>query len=173
MGKPVADIASKGMGKVKNVQARVKGLKGIFAKLAEEHGEATALMKRIAGSSDPQTIDDLFSKLRVELLTHEHGEMSELYSLLKDHEATRTIAEHHNEEAMEMESLLERLDELEIDTDEWKSTFDQLVEAVSHHAEEEETEIFPKAQDTLGDDTAKSLEEVYSAKKQALEERFA
>ena len=101
-------IVSKGMGVLKSTQARIEGLTGIFRQLAEEHGEATALLKRLV-DADAERRAELFPLVRKELLSHERAELSELYSLLVGHVETRSIAEEHDQEAGEMESLINEL----------------------------------------------------------------
>ncbi|TMQ13575.1 MAG: hypothetical protein E6J90_28225 [Deltaproteobacteria bacterium] len=63
-----------------------------------------------------------------------------------------------------MENLIEKLDLAQ--ALDWRALYDQLVDTVIHHAEEEEKEIFPKALDAIGDQTAKDLDERFLAAKQ-------
>jgi hypothetical protein len=147
-------MLSKGAGMVKGVKARLEGLTGVFKTLAEQHGEVTAMLKRL--QSKPEKKAELWPEIRRELLSHERGEIRELYPVLRQHVQTRALAEHHDQEAAEMERLIERLDVAT--TDEWRQLFDQLTDAVIHHANEEETSIFPKAQEAIGDKAAKELE---------------
>lgn len=158
-------MLSKGAGMMKGVKARLEGLTGVFKTLAEQHGEVTAMLKRL--QSKPEKKTELWPEIRRELLSHERGEMREVYPVLRQHVQTRALAEHHDQEAAEMERLIERLD---IATaDEWRSLFDQLVDTVTHHANEEESEIFPKAQEAIGDQAARDLEPRFlAAKKQVM-----
>src|SRR5690348_139652 len=41
------ELLSKGMGKAKAVKARLSGLVGLFGKLAEQHGQVSAMLKRV------------------------------------------------------------------------------------------------------------------------------
>jgi hemerythrin superfamily protein len=66
-----------------------------------------------------------------------------------------------------MERLVERIDAAT--ADDWRPLFDQLVDAVIHHANHEENNIFPKAQEAIGDKAAKDLEPRFlAAKKQIM-----
>ena len=109
MPNKMEELASKGMGKAKQVTARMKGLTGIFAQLAEEHGEVSLLVKRVAGSTDPAVRARLFPTIRSELLVHEQAERAELYPTLVYYAETRVMVEHHDREAAELETLLKQL----------------------------------------------------------------
>jgi hemerythrin superfamily protein len=158
-------MMSKGAGMMKGVKARLEGLVGVFKTLAEQHGEVSAMLKRL--QDKPEKKSELWPEIRRELLSHERGEMREIYPVLRQHVQTRALAEHHDQEAAELERLIERLDMTL--SDDWRALYDQLVETVIHHAREEETDIFPKAQEAIGDQMARDLEPRFlAAKKQAM-----
>ena len=147
-------MLSKGAGVMKGVKARLEGLTGVFKTLAEQHGEVTAMLKRL--QSKPEKKAELWPEIRRALLSHERGEVRELYPVLRQHVQTRALAEHHDQEAAEMERLIERIDTAT--ADDWRPLFDQLVDVVIHHANQEEHDIFPKAQEAIGDKATKDLE---------------
>lgn len=158
-------MLSKGAGMMKGVKARLEGLTGVFKTLAEQHGEVAAMLKRL--QSKPEKKAELWPEIRRNLLSHERGEMREVYPVLRQHVQTRAFAEHHDQEAAEMERLIERIDAAI--ADDWRPLFDQLVDTVIHHANEEESSIFPKAQEAIGDQVAKDLEPRFlAAQKQAM-----
>jgi hemerythrin superfamily protein len=157
-------MLSKGAGMMKGVKARLDGLVGVFQTLAEQHGEVSAMLKRL--QSKPEKRIELWSDIRRELLSHERAEMREVYPVLRQRVETRALAEHHDQEAAELERLIERIDTAAGDA--WRTLYDQLVDAVHHHANEEEAEIFPKAQQAIGEQAARDLESRFLlAKKQA------
>lgn len=149
-------IISKGAGMVKGVKARLEGLVGVFMTLSEQHAEAKVLLKRL--QDNPDRKGELWPEIRRALLSHERGEMRDVYPLLREHAETRALAEHHDEEAGDLERLIGKIDAADGD---WRAIFDQLVTAVMQHAEEEERNIFPKAQKVLGDKQVKALTDRY------------
>jgi hemerythrin superfamily protein len=149
-------LISQGMGKVKNLKARIEGLAGIFRTLAEEHGEVAALLQRVRGHAEKR--EELWPKIRLELVSHERAEVRELYPVLREHAATKLLAEHHDQEARELEMLIATLDVTDIHSATWGEVFDRLVNTVIHHANEEEETIFPAAQKAIGEARAKELE---------------
>jgi hemerythrin superfamily protein len=135
-------MLSHGKGAVKQFQARLEGLVGVFATLARQHGEVSALLERCRGHRDRRA--GLWPEIRKQLLAHERSEMRVLYPELRLHDATRTLADHHDAEP--------------IASDVWGQLFEKLIEDVVFHAREEEKQIFPTAQKTLGDARAKALD---------------
>ena len=156
-------MISKGAGMMKGVKARLDGLHGVFRTLAEQHGEVSAMLKRL--QDKPEKKNELWPEIRRELLSHERAEMREIYPVLRQHAQTRALAEHHDQEAADLERLIERLD---MQVGDWNMLFDQLVDAVIHHANEEENEIFPKAQDAIGDRATKDLDARFLATKKQI-----
>jgi len=158
-------MASKAAGAAKAVKATFKGFKGVFKTLTREHGEAAALIGRIAMSNDSDVHAEIFPQLRHALLTHERGELAVVYPVLKEYEETRSIAAHHEQEASELEMLLKDLHGMPFDSLEWKPTFERLAATVQHHVSEEEGDWFATAQKAIGDSKAEELEQSYLAKK--------
>lgn len=54
--------------------------------------------------------------------------------------------EAHEDKRMDLWPLIEQLNHAPPASDEWSRFFEQLVELVEHHAEEDEQDIVPKAQ---------------------------
>jgi len=163
MANRMDSMMSKGAGVMKGVKARLEGLTGVFKTLAEQHGEVSAMLKRLQGK--PEKKAELWPEIRRELLSHERAEIREVYPALRQHVQLRSLADHHDQEAADLERMIERIDAAV--ADEWRPLFDQLVDTVIHHANEEENEIFPKAQEAIGEKTAKELEPRFlAAKKQ-------
>ncbi|MGA7616709.1 MAG: hemerythrin domain-containing protein [Thermoanaerobaculia bacterium] len=154
----IDEMASNAMGKAKEMKDAATGLKGVFRTLAEQHGEVSALLKRARSTDDAEKRAELWRKIRVELLSHERGEMREVYPVLREHAETRSLADHHDREAKELESMISRLDAMSTGSDEWEDLFSEIADTVQHHAREEENEFFPKAQETIGKAEAERLE---------------
>ena len=159
-------MLSQGMGVVKGVKARLSGLVGVFKTLAEQHGEVTALLESAKASDDKFT--QLWPTIRRELISHEKAEMREVYPVLRAREATRALADHHDAEASELEQLITSIDELAVGAPARREMYQRLIDTVLHHAREEESDIFPKAQDAIGKDQAEALDARFLAAKQQI-----
>ncbi|MET0388295.1 MAG: hemerythrin domain-containing protein [Polyangiales bacterium] len=168
MPNPVHDIASKALGTVKATKARLEGLHGVFRKLAQEHGEASALLMRLKHSKDPALRRELFPRIRQELLAHEKSELQVVFPILREHTDTQQIAADHHQDALELEQLIDQLSHMSTDDAAWQTTFDSLVDRVQQHVHEEESDFFPTAQRVLGDGVADALLPRYEAAKREL-----
>jgi len=145
-------------------------LLGVFSTLAEQHGQVAAMLAQL--QQDPSARDVQWPLVRRELVSHEHSEVRELYPVLRQYEAMRALADHHDEEARELDALIGRLDTLDIRSDEWGEVLDTLISTVLHHAkEEEEQQIFPAAQEAIGEARAIELDAKVRLAKQQLAEQ--
>jgi hypothetical protein len=139
---------------------------GVFHTLARQHADVVLLIERVR--DEPERRNQLWKEIRRALLSHEHGELREIYPVLRHDERTAMIAENHDHEAREMERMIEQLDG-DMRDDEWHVCFGKLAAAVQTHAEEEERWIFPKAQKVLGAERARALEAAFVATQQEIE----
>jgi len=158
-------VEAKAMGTAKAVKAGFNGLRGVFLHLAEEHGEVGALMKRISKSGDPKERSELYPQIRAELLSHERGELAEVYPMLSEHVSTRDIATAHSLEAQQLEQAIHAVDQLEYSNPQWGPAFEYLFQLVQQHVAEEESDFFPKAQAVLGEGEANAMLARYEAAK--------
>jgi hemerythrin superfamily protein len=147
------------------------GLVGVFSTLAEQHSQVAAMLAQL--QQDPSTRDVQWPAVRRELVSHEHSEVRELYPVLRQYEALRALADHHDEEARELDALIGRLDTLDIRSDEWGEVLDTVASTVLHHAkQEEEQQIFPAAQEAIGEARAIELDaKVLLARQQLAEQQ--
>jgi Hemerythrin HHE cation binding domain len=160
---------SEAMGAAKDIKARVKGLKGVFRHLMEEHGKVGALIKRVSMSSDEKVRAELFPTIRTELLGHESGELMALYPALAEYPETSYIADEHAKQAGEMERAIAELDELSFSDAGWGPAFDRLATLVEQHVTQEESDYFPKAQKVIGEERAEQLLPAFEAAKKRAE----
>jgi hemerythrin superfamily protein len=163
----VTEKAAKAVGKAKRAKAAIKGERGIFRRLHEEHGTVSALMKRVRASSDADKKRELFDTIRTELLAHARAEEKEFYSLLLSHPSTRELIEHSIDEHEQVEQLIDELMVRDTATIEWDETFDELVESVEDHVEDEENELFPRAKQVFSPDDLDAIEERFIRVKEA------
>lgn len=166
MATRMAHIVAKTKGTT--IHTRIEGLHGIFATLAKQHAEARSLLEAV--NADATKRVDLWPKIRTALLTHERAEMRVLYPELRMHDSLRALANSHDAEAAELERMIHDLDDVEIESDTWGNLMTRLADTIVRHATEEETEIFPKAQNVLGKDRALVLDPKFHATQKSLEQ---
>jgi hemerythrin superfamily protein len=156
MANPIDQLMSKGAGKVNEIKARSHGLVGVFAVLAEQHGEAGSLLKRL--KADPSKRGALWPTIRTALMAHEQGELREVYPALRMYDELTGFCARHDAEASELSATIEQIDALAPDSTRFPSLLDTLIGLVEAHVAEEEGRIFPKAVEVLGAARSKELQ---------------
>jgi len=161
----IEKVASEAMGAVKATKAKVEGLSGVFSQLAREHGEVTALLLRGKASSDPKVRAELWPKIREELLSHETGERTVVYPAFREKTELSLFAAEHDREADELERRINELTMTAYDVDLWPTRFGELVDLITKHVKEEESEYFPAASKAFGRERSEELLRQYETAK--------
>jgi len=170
MASSIEQITTKVAGTVKAVAAGFKGLRGVFLHLAEEHGEVGSLMMHVSKTTDPKVRREHFPHIRAELLSHEKGELAEVYGVLANHEQLRGVVLEHNSEAHSLEKAIADVDVLDFASPEWGPTFERLLTLVRAHVEHEENDFFPKAQELIDEEESKQILKRYETAKQSVKQ---
>jgi hemerythrin superfamily protein len=141
----------------------------IYEVILEDHEKARGMIAELkkTGDEEGERRAALFSALKVELMIHQHVEESVFYDRLKEIAETRpdaleAINEHHV-----VDTLIEELDDMKKEGDEWKAKFGVLCELVEHHMEEEEDEFFEGAKKVIDEKLAKKMAVAMREKKEA------
>jgi iron-sulfur cluster repair protein YtfE (RIC family) len=122
----------------------------IYSLIRQDHQKVIDIFDRldaleIAAAERTQ----LFKSLKQELTVHKEAEENTFYAALSDLPEISERIEESLEEHVDIEELLEELDVLDSDSDEFTAQLRELKEEVEHHIEEEEGVIFPLARDLL------------------------
>ena len=146
-------------GAIKRAGAALKGERGIFARLAQEHGEISSLKNQISSSADDFDVRRrLFPRVKQELLAHAQAEEQVFYPMAVRFEQTRDLAMHGIGEHQEIEIVLRRLSGMDMTAPEWIGIFRQLKRRVEEHVEDEEDELFPKLKQLVSSDEVERAE---------------
>lgn len=129
----------------------------IFACLKEDHKEIKRLCKAITDedSGATATAKSKFEQLRVLLLSHAKAEERAFYAPLKklavadDNEDLNDIVLEGYEEHHVADFLMKELTHLDPSNERWMAKMEVLKEALEHHIEEEEEDMFKDAKDEL------------------------
>lgn len=122
----------------------------IINKLKEEHRQVEGLLDQIQAAHEPTQKSGLFLDLKQALLPHMAGEEQTLYARLRQEvhlPMAEKLAEQAEDEHHQMRVLLQQLDALEIDSEEWEECFQELKSTLQRHVEEEETHLLPEARE--------------------------
>ena len=124
--------------------------------------------------NDHREVERLFEVLRdparraqnvpvlVTLLTaHSRAEESTVYPVARDEAGASDEVAHSQTEHAEADELLSRLATTDPESDEFDSVLNELVHAVSHHVEEEESTVLPAMRSGLDDGRRDQLAEAF------------
>lgn len=146
-----------------------------FELLKKDHKEAHKLFEQLEGTSEEDADErgELFTQLKQALELHAHIEEAIFYPALKRESETREITLEGLEEHHVMKLLLRELDGMKTGTEQWAAKLKVLEENVRHHVQEEEGEMFPKAQEVLGAEQINQLGTQMQQEKQARQRQMS
>lgn len=122
-----------------------------FQLLKNDHKIVSGLFDQIESASG-KSKTELFTRLKGELDVHAHIEEKIFYPALENRPEAREITLEAYEEHKVVKDLLAELANGRAADDEWDAKLKVLRENVEHHVEEEEGELFDKANDALSDE---------------------
>jgi hypothetical protein len=146
----------------------------IYELLKKDHETVKSLFAELEGTTEEQgdEREELFQTLKQELSVHALAEEKFFYPLLLEEEESEEIALEAVEEHKVVKKLLKELEANRKDTKEWAAKLKVLQENVEHHVEEEEGELFEKAEDIISEELAAEIAaqvEAFKAEQDALE----
>ncbi|WP_182874446.1 hemerythrin domain-containing protein [Microbispora sp. H10670] len=114
----------------------------VIGLIKEDHRDVESLFERL--QKMPENRPALLAELAAKFIAHSEGEEDVVYPLLARRRPEEKEEVHHGaEEHHEAEEMLSRLLESDPESTEFDTLLRELVAAVSHHVEEEETDILP------------------------------
>ncbi|GAB3223523.1 hemerythrin domain-containing protein [Glycomyces halotolerans] len=131
----------------------------LISVIVNDHREVEAVFAELESRTlDPQTRKDLVDHVIAELVRHSVAEEQHMYpavrDLLPDGDEE---ADHEIEEHTEAEEIMKRLEGLDPDDPDFERLLGELMEAVRHHVEEEETDLLPRLQEACSTDQLQML----------------
>jgi hypothetical protein len=127
-----------------------------FELLKKDHQKVATLFAQIESTSGDAKMR-IFRQLKEELDVHTHIEETIFYPALEGEKETREITLEAYQEHRVVKDLLAQLDAATSADEEWEARLTVLKENVEHHVEEEEGELFDKANDVLTGEQADEL----------------
>ena len=122
-----------------------------FELLKEDHQRVAGIFEKLEPTTERalKTREELFTKLKTELQIHTQIEEQIFYPALKQEEETREITLEGIEEHKVVKTLLEEMDAMPVDSEQWTAKLSVLKESVEHHVDEEEGEMFPRMREVM------------------------
>ena len=124
-----------------------------IAMLKADHQRVKDLFTQYEATSNPATKRTLAEQVFVELETHAQLEENVFYPTVNEEtdEGPELVKESLSEHET-VKFLIQELRSMAQDTDEFDAKFQELIRNVEHHVEEEESEMFPLAEQELAED---------------------
>jgi len=97
------------------------------------------------------------------IIAHARAEETEVYPAARKEAGETDEVAHSQEEHAEAETILARLAEMAPDDSAYESTLQELIDAVKHHVEEEESSVLPGMRERLDDQRRHELAEAFVA----------
>jgi hypothetical protein len=146
----------------------------IYSYLKNDHRQVQDLLKKIEALPTEQVEerDRLFNELKTQVILHSKAEEKIFYSPLQRFSLTEDEIKHAKEEHAEVEKMLERLSEPDLNGAAWSQLFKSMADALRHHIKEEETQIFEDAETQISSDRAEEMETAMISEKKAVKKRI-
>ena len=127
--------------------------------LREDHRKVKKLLAKIESTTERgvKTRQDLFTKVKQELVVHEAIEEEIFYPALKQHPKTQEIAMEAYEEHHVVDTVMAEIEGVAYDDETWGAKFKVMKENLEHHIEEEEGEMFKQARQVFDDAELENL----------------
>jgi hemerythrin superfamily protein len=128
--------------------------------IVQDHRELQRMFEELR--SDPSKRPALAPVMSTLLFAHSRAEESEVYPRARAAGGEDDV-EHSQEEHLEADQLAERLTGLDPESDEFGEVLEELIEAVTHHLEEEEESVLPHLRARMSADELAEIAERFLA----------
>ena len=142
-----------------------------FELLEDDHKKVKKLLAELEDTTEKaeKTREELFARIKKELLVHETLEEELLYPTLKEHDETKEISLEGYEEHHVVNEIMAELEETPVSDERWAAKAAVMKENIDHHIEEEVDEMFPKGRKILDKERVEDLGDRMEARKKELE----
>jgi hypothetical protein len=143
--------------------------------LKEDHLKVKKMLAELESTTERgvKTREELFTKVKQELVVHEAIEEEIFYPALKEHPKTKEIALEGYEEHHVVDTVMAEIEGVAYDDEKWGAKFTVMKENLEHHIEEEEGEMFKQAKQVFDQDELTQLGDSMKARKEDLMRQHA
>jgi hemerythrin superfamily protein len=128
--------------------------------IVQDHRELQRMFEELR--SDPSKRKAIAPVMSTLLFAHSRAEESEVYPRARAAGVEEDV-EHSQEEHLTADQLAERLTSLDPESEEFAHVLDELIDAVTHHLEEEEESVLPHMRERMGADELTTIGERFLA----------
>jgi hemerythrin superfamily protein len=133
--------------------------------LKQDHQAVKDLFDQIDDAEDGKQRKKLFDQIDTQLNIHAHIEETVFYPEMQKIDQLKDMVEEALAEHQEFKTLLEKIEGLDPEAEQFSASLEELMENVEHHVAEEEDEMFPKVRERCDQATLDRLgDQLESAK---------
>jgi hemerythrin superfamily protein len=138
--------------------------------LVEDHQRVKQLFRRFEQSRDPSEKQQIAQQAFLELEVHSALEKQIFYPAVaqKGDKEDKDLVDHSYHDHAKTEQLIGELRSMPATDARYDARFRELIESVEEHAQEEEEQMFPDAQQKLGGDMQRLGQEMTRLKQQMM-----
>lgn len=129
--------------------------------LKQDHREVESMIAELEGASGESgggaSYLNTFQQLKQALTLHTHAEEQLLYPALENFDETSDLIEESYDEHDEVDLILNDMTGLNPGDEEFQELLAQLKDSINDHVEEEESELFPQAEQLLGEEVLETM----------------
>jgi len=126
--------------------------------LEKDHAEVNELFRRVNLSEKPETVEELARQIVHDLSVHAAVEEQFVYPLIRaEVDGGGDAADEAIDEHQEAKRLLADIEKHDAGSAEHSHAMQQLIEAIRHHVEEEENDVFPELRSSVDASTLERL----------------
>lgn len=141
--------------------------------IRKDHRQVETLFKEIENTNNNQELYDRFNELYKEINLHAKVEEQTFYPAIResgDHNQLVSGAQKEHDKAKE---LLEEIASLSPASIEFEQKIRQLKEAIQHHVQEEEKEVFPLVSECMNAEEREQLGREFTTSKSQLQNEIS
>ena len=135
-----------------------------------DHAKVNTLFAQAQATDDPQKLQEYFGQIYKDLTAHSEAEEQIVYPAVRSY--YQDTQDLYNEQA-EMKQMLEQIKSLNPSASNFKQHLSQLMQAVMHHVQQEENEMFAKIRDNFSDEQEKQMATQFKTAKSKVQDQFA
>lgn len=128
--------------------------------IMQDHREVERLFEEL--KSHPEKRPNLLPVLTTLLTAHSRAEESEVYPAARDEAGETEEVAHSQEEHLQADQLLAKLADTDPTSETFETTLAELVEAVTHHVQEEESKVLPGMRERLDENRLSELADAFA-----------
>lgn len=147
----------------------------IYEAIKKDHEIQRDLCEKLKETEDKgkKERQKVYDELKKELKAHEVAEERHFYKpvihtdkMIED--ARHGMAEHH-----EMDEIMKKMEDTEVDSDTWFSLAKDLCDTVDHHLKDEEEDFFKRAKQVYSKNQEKELADKYNKEMEEYRKEFS